>query len=417
MMASKTEQISIQKYYSIMKLNRILLAAAIAVPAVAQAQAQQPQTPELEFTIVKENPITSVKNQNSSGTCWCFSAISFLESEAIRINNIKDKNLYPDFSEMFVVSHSYQDRADKYIRLDGNLTFGAGSECEDVIHIMRDYGLVPNSVMTGLNYGTTLPVHGEVDAAALAYVQAIQKNPNRSLSTAWKNGFKGIMDAYFGECPEEFEYNGKKYTPASYRDSYKLNPDDYVTLTSFTHHPFYTQFAIEVCDNWRSDMAYNVPIDEFWDAIYYAIEHGYTTTWGGDVSETGFTRTGSALLLDTSAPAAAGSDQERWVGSDRTQGAAARPAGAPKEKVVTQESRQKDFDNKATTDDHGMHAFGIAKDQYGNKYLMIKNSWGETGKYNGIWYMSEAFTRGKAIDFMVHKDGLPKALKDKLGIK
>ena len=204
-MASKTEQISIQKYYSIMKLNRILLAAAIAVPAVAQAQAQQPQTPELEFTIVKENPITSVKNQNSSGTCWCFSAISFLESEAIRINNIKDKNLYPDFSEMFVVSHSYQDRADKYIRLDGNLTFGAGSECEDVIHIMRDYGLVPNSVMTGLNYGTTLPVHGEVDAAALAYVQAIQKNPNRSLSTAWKNGFKGIMDAYFGECPEEFE--------------------------------------------------------------------------------------------------------------------------------------------------------------------------------------------------------------------
>ena len=399
-----------------MKLNKILMAAAIAVPALAHAQAQQPQAPELEFTIVKENPITSVKNQNSSGTCWCFSAISFLESEAIRLNNIKDKNLYPDFSEMFVVSHSYQDRADKYIRLDGNLTFGAGSECEDVIHIMRDYGLVPNSVMTGLNYGTTLPVHGEVDAAALAYVQAIQKNPNRSLSTAWRNGFKGIMDAYFGECPEEFEYNGKKYTPASYRDSYKLNPDDYVTLTSFTHHPFYKKFAVEVCDNWRGDQAYNVPLDEFMDALYYALEHGYTATWGGDVSEIGFTRNGIGILVDTDAKVSAGSDQERWTGK-ASETAEEKKSDLPKEKTVSQEDRQLWFDNKQTTDDHGMHAFGIATDQNGTRYVMIKNSWGKTGKYDGIWYLSDAFTRGKAIDFMVHKDALPKELKKKLGIK
>ena len=397
-----------------MKLNRILMATAVMIPAIAQAQPQaQSQAPDLEFTIIKENPITSVKNQNSSGTCWCFSAISFLESEAIRLNNIKDKNLYPDFSEMFVVSHSYQERADKYVRLDGNLTFGAGSECEDVIHIMRDYGLVPNSVMTGLNYGTTLPVHGEVDAVALAYVQAIQKNPNRSLSTAWRNGFKGIMDAYFGECPEEFEYNGKKYTPASYRDSYKLNPDDYVTLTSFTHHPFYTEFAIEVCDNWRWDKAWNLPIDELMNLLDSAINNGYTAAWGADVSDPGFTRNGLAILVDTEAAAAAGSDQEHWVSKDNEE----KTIPAPKEKVSTQESRQEGFDNKTITDDHGMQIFGIARDQFGNKYYMVKNSWGDSGKYHGIWYATEAYVRNQTLDIVLHKSAVTKDVKSKIGLK
>jgi len=403
-----------------MNLNKLFLAiATVALPLSASAQQPRPATqgPELTFTVVKENPITPIKNQNSSGTCWCFSGISFLESEAIRLNNLKEAD-YPDFSEMFVVSHSYQDRADKYIRLDGNLTFGAGSECEDVLHIMTDYGLVPQTIQPGTNYGTELPVHGELDATAKAYIQAIQKNPNRTLSTAWKRGFKGIIDAYLGECPEEFEYKGKSYTPASYRDSYKLDADNYVTLTSYTHHPFYTKFAIEVCDNWRYDQAYNVPLDEFMDALYYAIENGYTTTWGGDVSETGFSRaSGTALLLDTAAPKAPGSDEERWAGAAPVPGAQPKAQGAPKEINVTQEYRQNEFDVKKTTDDHGMHAFGIAKDQYGNKYLMIKNSWGDSGPYHGVWYMSEAFTKAKAIDFMVHKDALPKALKDKLGIK
>ena len=222
------------------------------------------------------------------------------------------------------------------------------------------------------------------------------------------------MDAYLGECPETFEYNGKTYTPATYRDSYKLKADDYVTLTSFTHHPFYTRFAIEMCDNWRYDQAYNVPIDELMDVLYYALEHGYTATWGGDVSETGFTRDGVGLMLDANA-ATSGSDQERWVGKTE-EDKEAKSASAPKEIKVTQESRQIDFDNKETTDDHGMHAYGIAQDQFGNKYVMVKNSWGKTGKYDGIWYLSDAFTRGKAIDIMVHKDAVPKALRKKLGI-
>ena len=327
---------------------------------------------------MKELPITSVKNQASSGTCWAFSTISFLESEAIRINNIKDPAKYPDFSVFFVVSHSYADRADKYVRLDGNLTFGAGSEADDVLHVVRDYGLVPLKEMTGMNYGTALPAQSELDAVLKAYVQAVAKVPNRTLTTAWKNGFQGILDAYLGTYPETFTVDGKQYTPASYRDAMKINPDDYVTLTSFTHHPFYTKFAIEVCDNWRWDEAYNVPIEEFMQVLDYAIDHGYTAAWGTDVSEAGFNRQGLGLLLETAANPAPGSDQ---------------------------------------ADDHGMHIYGTAKDQYGRKFYLVKNSWGETGAYKGIWYASEAFVAGKSIDLVVHKDAVPAAIKAKLGIK
>lgn len=396
-----------------MKKAIITLATVVMTLPFASLMLAQEKA-EYQFTTIKENPITSIKNQNRTGTCWCYSGISFFESEAIRLNNLKEAD-YPDFSEMFVVSHSYQDRADKYVRLDGRLAFAAGSENEDVLRVMKDYGFVPNSVMPGLNYGTELPVHGELDALLRSYVDVIVKNPNRTLSTAWKLGFKGILDAYLGETPEQFEYNGKTYTPASYRDSYKLNPDDYVTLTSFTHHPFYTKFAVEVCDNWRGDEAYNVPLDEFMNAMFYALEHGYTTTWAGDVSEQGFTRNGIGVLVDNTVKPSSGSDQERWLGKDAAKAENAAKE-LPKEIAVTQEYRQEAFDTKKTTDDHGMHAFGIAKDQNGTKYVLIKNSWGESGAYKGIWYLSESFTRAKAIQFMVHKDGLPKDLRKKLGI-
>lgn len=399
----------------IIEMKKRLILFMSAALLFSQATAK-PVSDELQFTVIKENPVTSIKNQNRSGTCWCFAGISFLESEAIRLNSIKDETSYPDFSEMFVISRSYQDRAEKYIRLDGYMTFSAGSECEDVLHIMKDYGLVPQSVQPGTNYGTELPVHGELDATTLAYVEAIKKNPNKTLSTAWKNGFKGIVDAYLGECPAEFEYKGKKWTPETYRDSYKLNADDYVSLSSFTHHPFYKKFTLEVCDNWRGDQVYNLPIDELVEVVFNALEKGYTMTWGGDVSEIGFNRNGHALLLDTEKKVSSGSDQERWVGKDGETSQKEAESKAPVEKEVTQESRQHGFDVKTTTDDHGMHAFGIAKDQYGNRYIMVKNSWGETGKYKGIWYISEAFTRAKVLDIMMHKEALPKSLKKKLGI-
>lgn len=370
---------------------------------------------EYQFTTVKANPITPIKNQYRSGTCWCFASLGFLESEAIRLNNIKDTTLYPDFSEMFVVSHSYQDRAVKYVRLDGKLNFSAGSEVGDVLHVVKDYGLVPQEIQPGTNYGTELPVHAEMDAVALSYVEAIAKNPNKVLSTAWKNGFKGIMDAYLGECPEKFTYKGKEYTPASYRDSYKLNPDDYVSLTSFTHHPFYQKVILEICDNWRWDADWNVPIDDFMAALDNAIENGYTVAWGTDVSEKGFTRDGIGILYKDEPKKTAGSDQEKWVGKSEDNETA--EVKAPEEIAVTQEYRQEGYDNKTLTDDHGMQIFGIAKDQFGRKYYMVKNSWGTTGKYKGVWYVTEAFVKGKSMDIIMHKDALPKDLAKKLGIR
>lgn len=391
-----------------------ILSAFIAVLAVsASAQAPKAKLPEYQFTTVKANPITPVKNQASSGTCWCFSGIGFFESEIIRINNIKDEAKYPDLSEFFVVSHSYMDRAIKYVRLDGHLGLSAGSSSGDVRETIRDYGIVPNSEMTGMQYGTDLPKQAELDAVLKAYADAIVRNPNRTLSTAWKKGFQGILDAYLGEQPKTFVVDGVTYTPESYRDALKINPDNYVDLTSFTHHPFYTSFSIEVCDNWRQEQSYNVPIDELMAALDNAIMNGYTVVWGADVSDPGFTRDGLAVLVDVSAIKTAGSDQEHWVGKEE-----GKPAPIViVEKTPTQESRQAEYDNKIMTDDHGMQIYGIAKDQDGKKFYMVKNSWGKTGKYDGLWYASEAFVKGQTLDLMFHKDALPKDLQKKLGLK
>lgn len=400
-------------------MKRIILAAAFAALChAAFAQTPQVKFPDYQFTTVKANPITSVKNQNRSGTCWAFSAIGFFESEAIRLNNIKDSTKYPDFSDMYVVHISYSERGEKYVRLDGNLTFAAGSEADDVLDVIRDHGIVPESVYSGMNYGSKLPEQAELDAVLKAYIQAVAKVPNRNkLSTAWKRGYNAILDAYLGELPTEFTVNGRKYTPASYRDAMKIDPKNYVTLTSFTHHPFYTEFAIEVCDNWRWDKAWNVPIDELMNVLDAAINSGYTVAWGADVSDPGFTRNGLAILVDTEGAAAAGSDQERWVGKPGEQPGEADEIKHPKEREATQQTRQQGFDEKTITDDHGMQIFGIARDQFGNKYYMVKNSWGITGKYKGIWYASEAFVKNQTLDFMINKDALPKDLKSKLGLK
>ena len=320
-----------------------------------------------------------------------------------------------DLCEMFVVGKSYSDRADKYVRLDGCLNFAAGSEADDVLHVIRDYGIVPQEVYSGLNYGTELPEQSELDAALKSYVSAIVKNPNRKLTPAWKSGVNAILNAYLGEAPEDFEYKGKKYTPATYRDALKFNPDDYVTLTSFTHHPFYTSFAIEVSDNWRWDEAFNVPIDEFMKVLDDAIRAGYTAAWGADVSEPGFTRNGIGVLIDPKAVVKqGGSDQEHWVGKEEGKPA---PIEAPAEIVPDQEFRQKGFDNKTITDDHGMQIFGIAHDQFGTKYYMVKNSWGTNSKYKGIWYVTENYVKGQTLDILLHKDALPKDLKKKIGVK
>ena len=389
-------------------MKRSLFALA-AIMLSLSAVAQEVKQDKPEFTVVKPAPVTSVKNQYRSGTCWCYSALSFVESEIIR-----QKGIEVDLSEMFVVNHAYFDRAVKYIRLDGKLGFSAGSSFGDVFEVIKSYGIVPQDVYSGMNYGTELPVQGELDAVLEGFVKALVTNPNRKLTPAWKPAFQGILDAYLGEIPATFKAEEKAFNPLTYRDYLGINTDDYINLTSFTHHPFYEPFIIEVCDNWRWGSAYNLPIEELMEVMYNAVENGYTIAWGADVSEKGFTRSGIATVPDFENKVTAGSDQERWVGKSETGKEESAPA---EEKVITQEMRQIAYDNKETTDDHGMHIYGLAKDQNGNPYFIVKNSWGKAGDYEGIWYASDAYVRYKTLNIVVHKDALPKSIKKKLGIK
>ena len=389
-------------------MKRSLFALA-AIMLSLSAVAQEVKQDKPEFTVVKQAPVTSVKNQYRSGTCWCYSALSFVESEIIR-----QKGIEVDLSEMFVVNHAYFDRAVKYIRLDGKLGFSAGSSFGDVFEVIKSYGIVPQNVYSGMNYGTELPVQGELDAVLEGFVKALVTNPNRKLTPAWKPAFQGILDAYLGEIPATFKAEEKAFNPLTYRDYLGINTDDYINLTSFTHHPFYEPFIIEVCDNWRWGSAYNLPIEELMEVMYNAVENGYTIAWGADVSEKGFTRSGIATVPDFENKVTAGSDQERRVGKSETGKEESAPA---EEKVITQEMRQLAYDNKETTDDHGMHIYGLAKDQNGNPYFIVKNSWGKAGDYEGIWYASDAYVRYKTLNIVVHKDALPKSIKKKLGIK
>lgn len=367
-----------------------------------------------QFTTVKEVKISPVKNQNRTGTCWCFSGLGFLESELLRMG----KGEY-DLSEMFIVNHSYKDKADKYVRLHGYLNFAQGGSFGDVLYAAKHYGLVPESVMNGLNYGENMHVHGEMESAAANYLKAIIKNPNRKLSTAWKKGFDGIIDAYLGELPEKFTYNGKEYTPKSFAEELGLNIDDYVSLTSFTHHPFYSTFPIEVQDNWRWDLSYNLPLNELMQVFDNAINNGYPIAWASDVSEKGFSRNGVAVAADIESMERSGSDQDRWLGLSQTQKdqEIKKMLEKPCQEIkVTQELRQEEYDNYKTTDDHGMLIYGIAKDQTGKKFYMVKNSWGTDSKYKGTWYASETFVAFKTMNIVVHKNAIPKEIRAKLGI-
>lgn len=367
-----------------------------------------------QFTTVKEVKITPVKNQNRTGTCWCFSGLGFLESELLRMGKGE-----LDLSEMFIVNHSYKDKADKYVRLHGYLNFAQGGSFGDVLYAAKHYGVVPESVMKGLNYGEDMHVHGEMESAASNYLKAIIKNPNRKLSTAWKKGFDGIIDAYLGELPEKFTYNGKEYTPKSFADELGLNIDDYVSLTSFTHHPFYSAFPIEVQDNWRWDLSYNLPIDELMQVFDNAINNGYAVAWASDVSEKGFSRNGVAVAADIESIERSGSDQDHWLGLSQTQKdqEIKKMLEKPCQEIkITQELRQEEYDNYKTTDDHGMLIYGIAKDQTGKKFYMVKNSWGTDNKYKGTWYASETFVAFKTMNIVVHKNAIPKEIRAKLGI-
>lgn len=393
-------------------MKKVLVGAllfACALTTVAQ------ESGEYVFTPVKELKVTPVKNQNRTGTCWSFSGLGFLEAELIR----QGKGEF-DLSEMFIVGHSYKDKADKYVRLHGKLNFGQGGSFEDVLYVTKHYGAVPESVMNGLQYGEDMHVHGEMEAIAYNYVNAVVKNNNGKLSTSWKKGYDAVIDSYLGEVPEKFTYNGKEYTPQTFAKELGLNIDDYVSLTSYTHHPFYSEFPLEIEDNWRWANSYNLPLDEFMAVFENAINTGYSIAWGSDVSEKGFTRNGIAVVPDIKAIETSGSDQDKWVGLSKTEkdNEIKKLIEKPCQEIaVTQAMRQEAYDNYQTTDDHGMIIYGIAKDQTGKKFYMVKNSWGTDNKYQGTWYASEAFVAYKTMNIIVHKDALPKTIAKKLGLK
>lgn len=397
-----------------------LLVSAVAVFSIFIANAQTDKTdkakePDYQFTTIKENPITSIKNQYRSGTCWCFSALSFIESELLRTQ----KKTY-DLSEMWVVSHAYHDRAVKYVRMGGHMGFSAGSGFGDVFTTISKYGIVPQDIYSGMQYGTSLPEQAELDAVLKGYVNAVVSNPNKTLTTAWKKGFDAVLQAYMGEWPSTFNTDNGTFTPETYRDEVLgFDASQYVNICSFCDEPLHQLVSIDVCDNWRNAPGYNVTMDEMLRIMYHALDNGYTVLWGGDVSEKGFTRNGLGVMpkaKDDKKPAA-GSDQEHWVGKDNTKAEESNTVEIPEEVEVNDSLRLDAYDRKMTTDDHGMHIYGYAKDQNGTKYFLVKNSWGEAGKYKGIWYMSETFIAYKTLNFVVSKEALPKDIRKALGIK
>lgn len=405
------------------KATIILAAALLSSPVFAQEQKEEDEG--YKFTNTKELPVTSVKNQNQAGTCWCYSGLGFIEAELLRMG----KGEY-DLSEMYIVSNTYNDRAMAAIRTHGDVSFSQGGAFNDVIYGMEHFGLVPEECMRpGVMYGDTLSNHNELSALTDAMVAAIAKNEKlKKLQSNTANellclkAIKAVHDVYLGTAPEKFNYKGVEYTPQSFYASTGLKASDYVSITSYTHHPFYTQFSLEIQDNWRWGLSYNVTIDEMMQIFDNAIANGYPIAWGSDVSEQGFrmgVRKGFCVLPATDAQAAnlQGSDMAHWTGMTAKQMQDEAAKHPTPQRWVSQAERQLAFDNWETTDDHGMLIYGTAKDQMGNEYYMVKNSWGDYGEYHGMFYASKAFVRYKTMNIVVHKDALPKDIKKKLGIK
>lgn len=356
-----------------------------------------------QFTTVKNIGATPVQNQNKSGTCWVYSTNSFLESELQRMGKKP-----VDLSEMYVVRAGYIERAENYVRRQGAAAFGQGAENHDVLNIVKEYGIVPQSVYSGFlpESGHDKPVHGEMEAVLKAMLDAVNKNPDGKLSKLWLKAYTGALDGYLGTPPSTFTFDGKTYTPQSYFQSLGINPDNYVAFTSYNHHPFYKPFILEVSDNWSNGLFYNVPIDELTQIAENAVDKGYTVAWATDVSEKTFSaKEGLAVI-----PA------KTWEEMSQPEKDSIWKAPV-KERWVSQDDRQAAFNELSTTDDHGMHITGIVKDQNGTKYFIVKNSWGTVKKeMGGYLYASQPYFRYKTMSIMVHKDAIPTATRQKLGL-
>ena len=393
-------------------MKKLFVLAAIVLGFAAAASAQE----GFKFTDKNEvEKLVPITNQYRSGTCWCFSTLSYLEEEIMAVGGEQ-----MTLSQMWVVRHAYFDKAVKYVRLHGNLNFAVGGAAHDVTEMIAKYGIVPREVYTGQNYGTELPEFNEIDDVLKAYVEAIIKNGNGKLTPVWQDGLNAILDTYFGKRPETFTYKGKEYTPKSFAESLPIKMEDYIEFSSYTHHPFYSTFILEVPDNWLWHSMYNVPMGEMMQVLDAALAAGRPVAWGTDVSEKGFSRTKAiGVIPEEVEKNSIGSDAERWgkLTDAEKQAMINNLEGPMKEKTITQEMRQEAYDNYLTTDDHGMVIVGTATDQEGNPFYKVQNSWGESGPYKGFYYFSRPFVEYKTMDIMVNKNIVPKEILKKLGLK
>lgn len=358
---------------------------------------------EIKFTVIKDLENTAVQNQNQTSTCWSFSSLSFFESEMIRLGKGKDFNL----SEMFVVNKVYSLKADNYIRMHGKTNFGEGGGFPDAINVLKNYGMVPEDVYTGKKDPAAPHNHKLLETTLKNILLPASLDETQKIDFNFlHNTVTSVCDEFLGKIPEKFEYKGKTYTPKTYAEATGLNPDDYVFLTSFTHHPFYSSFVLEVPDNWNWQTTYNLPLSEFQEVMSHAITSGYTFAWAADISEKGFLRADGLAIIPENYFAKM-SDEEKKNLSIKPQ----------KQMVITQELRQKAFDNYETQDDHGMHIVGMVKDQNSTPYYIVKNSWGkESNQCDGYFYASESYVLFKTTSIMLHKKALPAGIAKKLGI-
>ena len=400
-----------------MKTRLIILLSLFVLlfPDAVSAKDGKKKDDGYKFKTVAKVKVTSMKNQYKSGTCWSFATTSFVETEILRISN---KTL--DLSEMFFVYYAYIAKAKNYIRLHGLANFSPGGQAHDVLDVIRDYGIITEQAYKGLNYGTEKHVHGEMDEVLHSFVKAIVKNKNHKITPVWPLAFVDLLNLYLGEPPVKFDYEGEEIAPTELRDKMNFNVDDYVELTSYTHHPFYKPFRLEVPDNWSyNDGYYNLPIEELMEVMNYALKNGYSVCWDGDVSEKGFSHAnGVAIVPETEKENLQGTEMSRWQNiSDKDLRDNAYTFTAPvPEKVISQKDRQLAFDDYSATDDHLMHLTALVKDQNGTLYYKTKNSWGKSNDMGGYLNMSYSFVKLNTIAIMVHKDAIPEGLRKKLGL-
>lgn len=384
---------------------------------VITANGQNKKNQGYQFKDIKQIKTTPIESQDRSGTCWSYAAGGWMECEMIRV-----KNNLENLSELFVVRHNYYDKAVKYVRMHGKINFSQGAELNDPLDVIKKYGMVPENMYQGLNYlwpnQDPIHIHGELEAVLIGYLDGVISNKNKTLSSVWKKGIDAILDTYLGKVPESFTYSdGIRYTPKTFaKEVVGINPDDYIYVTSFTHHPFYTPFVLEVPDNSSFGQYQNVPMNELLSIIENSINNGYAVGWSSDVSEKGFQYSkGFAVVPELNIAELDNSERLRWEklsAKDRKKQMLSFKNIVP-EKTITQEMRQQGFDSYATTDDHGMIIVGIAKDQNGTTYYKVKNSWGVNSKYDGYFYASETYVKYKTISIGVHNDAIPKDIAKK----